>query len=387
MKDQVLAAIEALDEPQRTATTLFYINGYSQKDIAEFLEIPVTTVNNRLHASRSQLKERMLTMVEQTIKSNALPEDFRFTFEAPSRTHTTSPSLVFFQDRWVMIWQDGKPSEPHDGPFWFLLSTSSDGRTWSEPQRLPIDPQWRCAPQLCVAGDELLLHTHSHHRGVSVARTSDLTNWRAGPVLPLGDIGRSGICATGADVFLVYPRWCSVKRIGDSVDVLRTSDGSSWTWLTSPQPPRGTGITDAACIARDGRIYILWRGHENRDGATNDVHVDWSDDAGATWCEPVKIEALSTTEGSFMIAPSFGPNGSFVVAQDECREDGTGRRIMLAVSHDGGKTWSQHAEYTAGGLVDPAVAFTPDGTLVLAASSRTKDGARSWVIHTRIGAR
>src|SRR6202043_2219363 len=35
-----------------------------------------TTVNNRLHAARSQLKQRMLTMVTNTLHAQALPNDF-----------------------------------------------------------------------------------------------------------------------------------------------------------------------------------------------------------------------------------------------------------------------------------------------------------------------
>jgi RNA polymerase sigma factor (sigma-70 family) len=38
MRDEVLKAIRELPEPQREATALFYINGYSQKDIADFLK-------------------------------------------------------------------------------------------------------------------------------------------------------------------------------------------------------------------------------------------------------------------------------------------------------------------------------------------------------------
>jgi RNA polymerase sigma factor (sigma-70 family) len=76
MKDKVLAAIKALPASERMVTTLFYINGYSQKDIARFLEVPVTTVKNRLHASRKRLKERMLGMVDKTLKSFPLPADF-----------------------------------------------------------------------------------------------------------------------------------------------------------------------------------------------------------------------------------------------------------------------------------------------------------------------
>ena len=77
MHEQVLEAIRSLPEHQRTATTLFYINGYSQDDLAEFLEVPLTTVKKRLHDSRRKLKERMLNMVEETLKNNA-PDDKAF---------------------------------------------------------------------------------------------------------------------------------------------------------------------------------------------------------------------------------------------------------------------------------------------------------------------
>ncbi len=75
-KDRVLAAIAALPEHQRMATTLFYINGYSQKNIADFLEVPVTTVKKRLHDSRTKLKKRMIAMVEDEFKKHSLPGEF-----------------------------------------------------------------------------------------------------------------------------------------------------------------------------------------------------------------------------------------------------------------------------------------------------------------------
>jgi RNA polymerase sigma factor (sigma-70 family) len=56
---RVLAAIRALPEPQRDVAMLFYIKDYSQREIGAFLELPVTTVNNRLHAARTNLRERL----------------------------------------------------------------------------------------------------------------------------------------------------------------------------------------------------------------------------------------------------------------------------------------------------------------------------------------
>jgi RNA polymerase sigma factor (sigma-70 family) len=54
---KVLRAIKALPENERLVTTLFYVNGYTQADIGNFLEVPVSTVNKRLHTARQRLKE------------------------------------------------------------------------------------------------------------------------------------------------------------------------------------------------------------------------------------------------------------------------------------------------------------------------------------------
>ena len=76
MAESVLRAIQTLPEPERTVTTLFYINGYSQREIADFLEVPATTVNNRLHKSRERLKERMMNMVADQMRSHPLSQQF-----------------------------------------------------------------------------------------------------------------------------------------------------------------------------------------------------------------------------------------------------------------------------------------------------------------------
>lgn len=86
-KDQVLAAINALPENERVAVTLFYLNGYSQKEIAHFLEVPVSTVDGRLQTARKRLRialgsdvteERSTTMVRDNLKHNLPSQDDRF---------------------------------------------------------------------------------------------------------------------------------------------------------------------------------------------------------------------------------------------------------------------------------------------------------------------
>jgi len=71
-----LAAIAGLPDRLREPATLFFIHECSHQDIAVFLGLPVATVNNRLHAARSKLKERMLVMVNETFHAHALPDDF-----------------------------------------------------------------------------------------------------------------------------------------------------------------------------------------------------------------------------------------------------------------------------------------------------------------------
>jgi RNA polymerase sigma-70 factor (ECF subfamily) len=55
-----LAAIGGLPDKLREPALLFFVHECSHQDIAVFLGVPVATVNNRLHAARSKLKERML---------------------------------------------------------------------------------------------------------------------------------------------------------------------------------------------------------------------------------------------------------------------------------------------------------------------------------------
>lgn len=71
-----LAAIAELPATLREPAALFYVHECSHQDIANFLGISATTVNNRLHAARVKLKERMPTMVAETLQAHGLPDDF-----------------------------------------------------------------------------------------------------------------------------------------------------------------------------------------------------------------------------------------------------------------------------------------------------------------------
>ena len=75
---KVLQAINALPENERLVTTLFYVNGYTQADIGEFLEVPVSTVNKRLYSARQRLKDSVVDLVKDNLKKKRPSRDARF---------------------------------------------------------------------------------------------------------------------------------------------------------------------------------------------------------------------------------------------------------------------------------------------------------------------
>ena len=76
LRERVLGAIGRLGQAQRETTTLFYINGYSVAEVAAIQEVPLGTVKGRLHDARQKLKQQLIGMVENVLKSEAPREDF-----------------------------------------------------------------------------------------------------------------------------------------------------------------------------------------------------------------------------------------------------------------------------------------------------------------------
>lgn len=392
--DRILDAVRSLPRLQRETTTLYYMDGYSQAEIAEFLEVPTTTVKSRLHAARKRLKETMMKEVAKTLRDNSLPEDFRVVVGRPGKTRTTAPALAWFRDRWILIWQNGERGKRWDGPYWFMLSESKDGTHWSEPRRLDMPEQVQCLPKLCVWRDEVFMLTHCYHRGLRLARSSDLVSWDATQVIRMGTIGRSNIFPSEDRLYLVVPVWGDSS--GDSIELLSSSDGTSWRWHTPPYPNRGTDNTDAAGVVHDGRIYVVWRDFEtNIDEGDRRIGLRWSEDDGLSWSEDVWVDSLLVPkqpgkQSAHALVMVRGPDESLVIAQEVVRvgEDGWVRtgRVQLAVSRDRGQTWSEAFDYDTGKFWNPAVGFTEDGTLILAGSSGGKDGTTPWIAHSRLTA-
>jgi hypothetical protein len=67
-KSQIHRAIAELPATQRQIITLFYLRDYSQKEIEEFLELPVSMIKKHLFTARKKLRGRLETMMEKQIQ-------------------------------------------------------------------------------------------------------------------------------------------------------------------------------------------------------------------------------------------------------------------------------------------------------------------------------
>jgi len=78
MNDKILMAVDSLPDHERAATTLYYISGYSQDEVAKFLNVPVTTIKKRLHSARNRLREMLIDLVEDSLRERRPSRDELF---------------------------------------------------------------------------------------------------------------------------------------------------------------------------------------------------------------------------------------------------------------------------------------------------------------------
>ena len=120
LRDQVMATIRSLPSHLGEAITLYYIDGLSYEAIGRFLSVPPSTVKGRLQSGRKHLKERMLTMVEETLQHEC--PDRQFTDEVlrgimertrRAREDQAHEEVLEFCEQALEVLNRLEPSEDH----------------------------------------------------------------------------------------------------------------------------------------------------------------------------------------------------------------------------------------------------------------------------------
>ena len=66
-RDAIRNAVDHLPQALKEVVVLYYFGNHAQKEIAAFLQVPVSTVNKRLHVARSRLKRRIKKMTAREV--------------------------------------------------------------------------------------------------------------------------------------------------------------------------------------------------------------------------------------------------------------------------------------------------------------------------------
>ena len=112
----------------------------------------------------------------------------------------------------------------------------------------------------------------------------------------------------------------------------------------------------------DGRVYLVYTFERSNGTDNTDIFVRFSDDQGATWSTPVRVNDDTTTNSQFLPKISLDPTtGNLVVSWYDARNDlglgGPGdtdgvpnddAQLWGAFSLDGGQTFTKNIQISAG---------------------------------------
>ncbi len=73
---EIMQALGNLSETNRMAAVLFFVDGFTQKEIAQFLDLPITTIKRRINLTRAQLRQEMLGVMKENIGQSKPHSDF-----------------------------------------------------------------------------------------------------------------------------------------------------------------------------------------------------------------------------------------------------------------------------------------------------------------------
>ncbi|GAA2786178.1 sialidase family protein [Crossiella cryophila] len=246
-----------------------------------------------------------------------------------SGPHTAGdvPAIATFQDKLIAVWRSG-PFSWKDGnnERTIALSSSTDGKTWTEPTRLAPMPLATGGIGLSVHNERLQLLFKGADQGKYLTSSHDGKNWkRPQQVVNNGATAEApGIISLNNGVLVqLWRGWA-----GD--EALYTAFSNSGVeWTNQKVLNTSTARTPAApsVALHNNKVFGIWR-----NAANDGLSVSDTGD-GANWAAPRALHAQAHAVGT----PSLGLVGGKLAAT--WRDATDLNRVSVSTSADG-ITWS-----------------------------------------------
>ena len=244
----------------------------------------------------------------------------------------------------------GATDARNDCSFWPNVGTSGvytspdGGATWTNRGMLPGYSDYGATGPLVSDGDPVIVYGPTPNQG--------------------GGFSTSKVRAYYANLAAYYTGAAKGNQAPELIAVSRSDDdGVTWKNPVVAASASGYVFSDKETIWADknpsspyfGRVYISWTQFRDIPGCAEPIMFAYSADGGATWSAPNQITAahncgLGGRQGS---AIRTGADGSVYLQWEDT--DQSGAIQAVAVSHDGGKTFSKPS--TIANVTDLAAAI------------------------------
>ena len=294
LKHQIWNALRALPEKERTVTVLFYISEYSMVEIGKFMDLPVSTIKNRLYSARKKLRGEMVEHMSDVIKSQKTVKAF---------TERVKNLILSGYKQTLLVKNDGTVVS------WGNLSRYTDPKTANDKAKL--------SPVMGLKNVKSIASSLGCYGSFAVLNDGTVWAWGWNIFRHFG---------TGSkEEYIIAPE--QVKDIGDVVSVAAgvshalalKKDGTVWSWgknwygqlgvggrdietrksedsdypIRVPGLPKikqiSTGYFRSLALAEDGTVW-RWGGYGNSE---SNYPIVYEADASVQVKTPGKITAIS----------------------------------------------------------------------------------------------
>ncbi len=206
----------------------------------------------------------------------------------------------------------------------YFAKTTDGGTTWSPPQAMSSQNIATIGNQIAVEPDGTLIDVFLYSKGSGFNAPGQTLEG----IMRSTDGGR---------------HWSPPIQITDN-QVVNDVDPNNGVPLRTGADVGG-GIPDIAVDPRNGKLYIVFE-DSRFSGTHNDIAMSTSSDGGKTWTAPVKVNQTPRSVLAFTPSVDVLPDGTVGVSYYDIRNDsGLASSLLtdyfIAVSHDGGSSWSE----------------------------------------------